>query len=469
MHALEKLLLVVVSLNLIFLPWALGGVRVWGQFTCCGLSILGFMIALLPRTYSDESTGVEFRLHTWTKLIRFPVFWAGLLLLLYIVIQALNPAWTYIEENRMWWMRARPHIAWLPSGTENPFWLGGPWRWLIVYGAAWLLVCSIWIGFTRRKTLQIFLVVLAANSAALAVFALVQRLAGNGKIYWFWKSPARSFFGPFVYKNHAGGYLLLMMALCCALAAWFYFRSLRRLEKSNPSGLFLFFGLILAIDILVSYARSATLFAFAFLLIALVAFLFYQWRTPSLRRPLVAGVLLLGLGLFVYMGLQALSADRAVARMERLMAENDGTIASRQIATTAALDMLADNWVKGTGAGSFRFLFPIYQQHYPEIFMRGKRRQFWDFAHNDIVQIPIELGAFGVAALLFCGGFWFVRLVRSYFWENALSFLLVTGLFVLLAHGWTDFLFYNPAILLTWCALWPAVVLWTEYEERRRA
>jgi hypothetical protein len=32
-------------------------------------------------------------------------------------------------------------------------------------------------------------------------------------------------------------------------------------------------------------------------------------------------------------------------------------------------------------------------------------------------------------------------------------------------YGWWDFPFQNPAILITWCTLWPAVTMWTQFEE----
>jgi hypothetical protein len=70
--------------------------------------------------------------------------------------------------------------------------------------------------------------------------------------------------------------------------------------------------------------------------------------------------------------------------------------------------------------------------------------------------IPILLGL----------GWWLLRLVRSYFWENAFSVATVLGLLLLVAYSWFDFPFQCPAILVTWCALWPAVTLWTQYEEQ---
>lgn len=458
----------IVCAHLVFLPWALGTMRLWAQLISLGFAIVGIVVALIPRDYTEEFTsGADFRLYTWPKLVRFPIFWAGLALLLYITLQALNPAWHYVEQDGRWWMESIAHLNWLPHGTNNPFTLGGPWRVLIVYASAWLLVSSIWIGFTRRRTLQILFIALAANGLVLAGFALLQRVLGNGRMFWFWKPNSASFFGSFVYKNHAGAYLLIILVLCAGLAAWFHLRGLRRMEKSNPSGVFVFFSVLLAVSIIVSYARGATIFMALFAVLAALTFFAFYWRRQTHSgRALVALVIFGGVAAFAYVGLTALSAEKAWARMGRLLDEENTSVRSRQIATAASWDMVQANWQWGTGAGSFRFLFPLYQQHHPEIFQNGRRRLFWDHAHNDFMQIPAELGVFGVFAILFSSGFWAWRLLRFYFWENALSLIVCLGALVVMAHSWTDFLFQNPAILLTWCALWPAIALWTEYEEK---
>jgi O-antigen ligase len=471
LHPLESLLLLAVAIHLIFLPWAVGAMVGWAQLASLALAMAGFAIALLPRNYTEEFTGGgAFRLYTGSKLLRFPIFWAGLALLAYIAVQGLNPAWVYVEEKGAWWMQSRPHVAWLPTGTDNPFRLGGPWRTLIVYASAWLVVCSIWIGFTRRRSLQLLFVVLAAHGFLLGTFALVQRLTGNGRMFWFLKvQSANSFFGPFVYKNHAGAYLLVVLVIAVGLAAWFYLRGLRRMEKSNPAGVFVFIAAVLSVDIVVSFARGATISLLLFLFVAIIAFLVLQWQQPSLlRKPIVSAMILLGLALFMGIGFKALSADKAWTRLTRLADEEDTSITSRQIATRASWDMLKANLPWGSGAGSFRFVFPLYQQNYPEIFLKNKRRLFWDHAHNDFMEIPAELGLFGVAVIFFGFCYWLLRLARFYFWENPFSLIAALGVFVVMAHAWTDFLFENPAILVTWCALWPALVLWTEFEEKRQ-
>ena len=92
---------------------------------------------------------------------------------------------------------------------------------------------------------------------------------------------------------------------------------------------------------------------------------------------------------------------------------------------------------------------------------------FWQQAHNDLLQFPAELGAIGSLLILAMLAWWLVELVRSYFWLNAFSLCLTVGLLALLVYSWFDFPFQCPAILLTWCAMWPVVTLWTQFEEQR--
>jgi O-antigen ligase len=127
--------------------------------------------------------------------------------------------------------------------------------------------------------------------------------------------------------------------------------------------------------------------------------------------------------------------------------------------------MLKDYWGKGAGAGSFRFLFPAYQQYYPEIFAFKGIRLYWEHAHNDVVEIAVELGVPGVLLLLAAGFYLVARLVKGYFWENPLSGCVVFGNFLLVCYAWWDFPFQCPAILVLWCSLAIAATMWISFEE----
>lgn len=469
-HPAERALLWVVSAHLIFLPWALGAVRPWGQITSLVFSIVSIAVALFPRNYSEEHTGSNrFRLIMWPKLLKFPIFWLGLALLGYILVQALNPAWRYMTDGTVFWMEQIESVSWLPTGVEAPFAKWNQWRMLTIYSSVWLTVCAVWVGFTRRRTLQAFLMALAFNGLLVAAFGIAElpRLFGNGKMFWFFTSPNPAFFSSFIYKNHGGAYLNLILTITCGLAAWYYLRGLRRMEKSNPSGLFAFFATCIAAAILLSFARGATLIMFSFLFICVVAFVIHQIFLPSEnRKAVVAIVLILIFGYFLKTGYDAMNMGEAWDRLQQGISRQDASLQTRELAREAASEMLGDNWGKGIGAGSFRFLFTPYQHRYPDLVSIGGAPAFWEHAHNDILQFPIELGLGGILLLAASAGYWLFSLVKSYFWENALSTTILLGLVLTVVYAWWDFPFQCPAILMTWCVLWAAITIWTRLEEQ---
>ena len=467
-HPGESAVVALVALHLVFLPWALGSMWPWAQFISLGLATLGFAASLIPRNYDEEHTGGNrFRLIMWPKLLKFPVFWLGLLLLGYVALQGLNPAWSYRTDGKLFWMQSIPSKAWWPLGYEAPFAKWNPWRMLVIYASAWLTMCTLWVGFTRRRSVQVLLLILAGNGLALAALGVAQRLLGNGKIFWFFESPNAQFFSSFVYKNHGAAYLNLILAVTTGLAGWFYLRGLRRMEKSNPSGVLAFFATCIAVSILTSYARGVTLMMLGFLAVCVAAFVWHQIRLPSeSRKSVVALALVLLFGYFLMSGLDALKTGEAWDRFKTGITRQDYSLASREQVTVSALEMLRERGLRGTGAGSFRFLFPLYQHRNAELRAIGTGHLFWEHAHNDIVQIPIELGAIGTGLILLGAGYFMLVLIRGYFWENPVASCLVFGIGLLLLYAWWDFPFQCPAVLITTCALCPIAVLWTNFEEQ---
>jgi hypothetical protein len=464
-HGLELALLWAVAAHLIFLPWAIGGMRLWSQWISLGFGVTAFALSLWPREYTAEHTGMSsFRVLPWPKLLKFPIFWLGLALLVLVVIHGANPAWEYQTRGKTWWMHRIAHINWLPAGVRVPFELWGPWRMLLIYASGWLTVCAIWVGFTRRRTIQRLFIALAINGVALSVFGLAERMTHADKLYWLWHSSNPSFFASFVYKNHAGAYLNLALAIACGIAAWHHVRSVRRLEKSNPSGVFAFLATCIGVSILVSYARGATFVMLSYLCLVVIGFIIHQVRLPKdARQPWIALALLLVFGFFLKTGLQAVNSDEAFDRLKHALSGQDVSWEAREVATQAASEMLRHDWKMGAGSGSFAFLFPIYQQHYPFI----ATNQFWEHAHNDILEIPIELGLPGMLLVFASFAYWGVALLRAYAWQNPLSASVILGCLFMMGMAWGDFVFQCPAVLITWCALWPACTLWAKFEEQR--
>lgn len=460
-----------VAAQLVFLPWAIGGMRVWSQWIGFALAVLTFACSLLPRNYSDPGGGqVPFRLYTWPKLLRFPFAWLGLALLGYITAQALNPAWRFETDGAGWWMQAIPHTAWLPTGVEVPFSRWGPWRMLMIYSSVWLTVCAAWIGFTRRRSFQILAATLAGNAFVLATVGIAQRALDTDKMFGFWKPPASYFVSSFVYKNHAGAYFNLLLALCAGLAFWHYERGQRRLDKSSPAGVFAFFGTAVAMIVFFSYSRTATLLMAAFLTITLGIFIWRMFlrRSPEQRSPLMLILLLVGFVAFARIGLVSLKTETAVEKMEEMqaMVATDG-LGVRADATKATLDMAWAKPLTGWGSGSYRFLFPKYQQRYPTVFAgKDGKRMYWEHAHNDYAELFAELGFIGGGLLLLGLGFAAWKTATLGMWRNPLTLFLLLGCLMTLAHCYVDFHFYNPAILSTWWVLLFGAIRWAEIGEQ---
>ena len=472
LHPREKLLLIVVAAHLVFLPWALGTMHLWSQLVSLGFSCLGLIIALLPRTYPDalSNPAAPFRFLPWPKLIRFPLFWLGLLFLAYILTQALNPAWRYTSDQRGWWMAPLPHLASLPSGVSVPFEKGGPWRMLIIYASAWATVCAAWIGFTRRRSLQLLFTTLATNAFILAIVGIAQRATEADKIFGFLKPPASYFVASFIYKNHAGAYFNLLLTLCAGLALWHYERGLRRLDKSSPSGLFTFFVTAVVLIVVFSYSRTATLLMFGFLLFAGAVFFWRQKRRPGAetRGPLVTGLVLLALASFIYLGLKSLRTEVFLDRMAQLRQQVEETgLGVRELSARATWQMAGDRLVYGWGSGSFQFCFPTYQQKYPTIFNENSRRLYWEHAHNDYAELLAELGLVGTGLIMIMVVYVCQRYLRAGAWRNPVALFAAAGCGLVALHSYVDFQAFNPAILITWCALWILMIRWSELEESR--
>jgi len=195
-------------------------------------------------------------------------------------------------------------------------------------------------------------------------------------------------------------------------------------------------------------------------------FVYQQLTAPSgLRRPIVLIALILFFGFFLKTGLEALNTGPAWTRFAHAFSSEDLSAKSRALATTASMEMLRDNWLTGRGAGSYVFLFTSYQQRYPDLWAPGGERLLWEHAHNDLVEFPIEFGLLGLLPLLVAALYFVGRLVRSYFWYNPLSTCVVFGLLLTMVHARYDFVFQNPAILLTFWLMLVAATQFNEFEE----
>ena len=150
------------------------------------------------------------------------------------------------------------------------------------------------------------------------------------------------------------------------------------------------------------------------------------------------------------------------------MADQD----ARAISTQATWEMTQDRLLLGWGGGSFRYIFPMYQRNYPEIYYHYYHRKkgwvgrkMYRYAHNDIVQFVAEYGAIG-SGLVLLTLLWILFSAFRMFSFSAL-FLLV-GFSTSMSHAFLDFIFNSPAYWMAFLALLAASSKLLQLEASRR-
>jgi hypothetical protein len=265
----------------------------------------------------------------------------------------------------------------------------------------------------------------------------------------------------FVSRNHAGAYLVLGAFSAATLAIWWLDQAERRLKKSSPAGVFAIAAVVISGGVLFSLSRGAVLTMLPAAIALGCWFLIRRRRQTAqgLANPRVTTAIVAVFGIFALGAIHYLDFSSLADRFDELAAAgSDPSVVFRLQARKAAVSMFHDHWIHGVGAGGFRYLFVNYVRRYPEIYQNGNL--FWEHAHCDWLEIPIEFGAVGdglVAAAAICGLIFFVR---RKFWKSAVAIPLMVGCLPGIIHAWFDFPAQCPAISATWCLLVTAAAKW---------
>jgi O-antigen ligase len=310
---------------------------------------------------------------------------------------------------------------------------------------------------------------------AVALFAIIQFLTFNQKLYWFREVPYGGGFpfGPYVNRNHFAGFLELIIPLGLALL-WL------RAVKRDLVPLLGLFSAVMVGALFLSTSRGGI----ASLLFECALLGVYLWRKEkqipstfplrkgaggfSAGRSSLAGIsptppLSKGAGGFwARPGLARSYAGLAGALVFVLLAgtfvawlgvgpalERFGQLASGELtadyriamASAALRIFLAHPWL-GTGLGTFITVYPQYASF--------DSAKLVDYAHNDYLQLLAEAGMVGLAAIvaffliLYGMGLRRLRQVKDPF-EQALRLGALVACSGMLLHSLVDFNLHIPA------------------------
>jgi len=141
---------------------------------------------------------------------------------------------------------------------------------------------------------------------------------------------------------------------------------------------------------------------------------------------------------------------------------NEPGVHSRVLARSAAVAMWKNHGIRGVGVGCFRYLFPENVQRYPEIYDHG--HLFWEHAHCDWLEVPIEMGLIGDLLILAGMSWWMFFYLRHRILWSVLAVPILLGCLQTTIHAGFDFPFQCPAILTTWCVLLTVAGKWAELD-----
>ncbi len=305
--------------------------------------------------------------------------------------------------------------------------------------AGWVLLQAVLALRGGTGALRRFGTALAVNVALLALFAVVQSLSWNGRIYWVRESASTGHGGPFVNKNHLAAYLNLGLGfalaalLCPAPAGSRRWADPRRLAAAYGAGL-------IVVGVLNSLSRGGVV---AMLAASAVTFGVLA-RPKSLRA---------GAGVAVMLGLAALflAAVGALVPYQRLATLLEAAAYNKRVeGWEGALRAWSTYPVWGVGLGGFAVAMLRFYGD-----LRGR---FLSHAENEYVQALTEGGVVGLALVLLALGS-VVALGRRALREapdprqRAPILGALFGVVALAVHCLCDFPMHIPAVAV------PAVVL----------
>jgi O-antigen ligase len=298
----------------------------------------------------------------------------------------------------------------------------------IAYAAICFLVVQV-----LRRTWQVQTLAwgFSIYGFVVALFALIQGLASNGKLYWL-RTPRFGgwIYGPYVNHNHYAGLMEMLLPIPLVFVFTRYGSGLRK-------GMAAFAAALMASTIFLSGSRGGML-AVAVQITIFVAILLRQKQTG--RMVFTLGIFLaLAIGLLAWLG-----GGELVERIASIHSETRTELsgAMRVDIDRDALRMFEHNPILGWGLGTFADVYPQFRSFYTNFFV--------DNAHNDYLQLLVEMGTLGFATML-----WF--LVTVYYraikklknWtvdtNGALSLAAMLGISGILVHSFLDFNLQIPA------------------------
>ncbi|MEM7672221.1 MAG: O-antigen ligase family protein [Verrucomicrobiota bacterium] len=468
----ERAVVIGTSVLITYAFWSYGGRPAWALI---GFSLLSLLVPILAIT-PPWGKPLEFL----KSLFRSPVFWVGFFTIAYPLVQALNPSYSVdYEIGTIPKLEPIDYISWLPTSVDAPMRVGTPWRHVLMFGGIFMVLATLRVTLTRRKSWLTLLWVLTINCSLMAFVGTLVKLSGSKEMLWILNPiNAGLFFGTFAYKNNAGGVMYMTTAL--AFTLYFYHARQTYLQnlRSGPHLLCLLLIALIVFPVYVTNSKSSMVITAvicltcgAFWLIAKLIESRQHGEFKYFAIILVSGITVtsivagtLGREIVDTEHVQSLLTglnDDLESISEDQINEAQRSNKRRFIALLAFSQMLQESPFFGVGAGCFEYFSRDYSSLYPDIHYysfsakeSAWRTSHWRDAHSDWLEFPIEYGWIGTGLLLASLLIWIPRSLQ--FLKSPRIYLLTPwlGSCALIGHAIFEFQFQTPTVVMVFAFAW---------------
>lgn len=438
---LEAATLAHLSVFLVGVSWAFGGNADWVRTPICLWGLVGCLLTAVILVNGAASRG----------LVRGALAWMIPVVLLNAVvgISCLSPGLRSLGSDTGSFLMAIHVPWWKPTSARPEASLGA----LLLFDGIYFSCLNIALSVRSRHAIRVLLAIAVANALALAILGTIQKLVGSTGIYFgAVKSPQVHFFASFVYDNHWGAFVILMVGACTGLVIRYAFGTHGDGFFRGPALAGLVAAALLSLAVPLSGARACTLLLCALVLVALARGVPQVAKALKLSGVSYTGALggILAALALALAGIWMIAGDvigaRAQSTKEQIaVAWAQGSIGSRTILYHDTIRMAGERPLFGWGMGSYPTVFLLYNtqeskhDHLPVIYHD---------AHSDWLQSLAELGVVGTAligaAIVIPAAS--VRRLRV----SPIAFFLIVGCVLVGAYAWVEFPFGNVAVVLSW-------------------
>ena len=322
----------------------------------------------------------------------------------------------------------------------------------LIYGVYGILSFLAVQSLQRSSQVKALAWIFSIFGSTLALFSIVQSIAGNGKLYWL-RTPRFGgwIYGPYVNHNHYAGLMEMLFPIALVLALS---RHPRRDVRYLPA-----LAVVLMASTIFLCGSRGGMIAF----VVQVATLGFIMKARKNRATLTAPLVLVGIAaLVLWAGGAAFMTRVASIHSEARSELNTGL---RFRIYRDGLGMFTYKPVLGWGLGTFPTVYPQFRSFYTN--------KFVNHAHNDYVQLLVETGLSGAIVIL-----WFLASLYRGGWRKlgnwqedlnaAVALAALMGCTGILVHGLLDSNLQVPANAALFYTLAAIATANTKFGSHRR-